>query len=137
MESISNPMPSISILLVEDDEVTLKLLTTILTRKFPDVALNTAINGRIGLELFKVHTPDIVITDMNMPEMGGVQMADKIRAIKADTRFIVLTGNTGKPVPQDSDEKRFEFDHNIAKPVGFQLLFAAIEQCIGEITQQP
>jgi hypothetical protein len=38
-------MPSISILLVEDEKVTLELLATILAKKFPDVALYTAINN--------------------------------------------------------------------------------------------
>lgn len=135
MKSRSNPKPSISMLLVEDEKVTLDILTTILTRKFPDVTLYAAINGRTGLELFKTHTPDIVITDINMPELNGVQMADKIRVIKPDVKFIVLTGNSGKLVLQDSDEKGFEFEHNIVKPVSFQELFAAIEQCLGEIAQ--
>lgn len=61
-----------SILIVEDEEFTRELLVSILTKQFPDVALYSAINGRTGLELCKTHSPDIVITDMNMPEMGGV-----------------------------------------------------------------
>jgi YesN/AraC family two-component response regulator len=44
------------------------------------------------MELYRTHTPDIVITDINMPEMGGVQMADKLCAINPGTKFIFLTG---------------------------------------------
>ncbi|HTP64621.1 MAG TPA: response regulator [Geobacteraceae bacterium] len=135
MESMSNPIPSISMLLVEDEELTRDLLADILTKKYPEIPLYAAINGRRGLELFKSHTPNIVITDINMPEMGGVQMASKIRVIKPDTKFIVLTGTIEKNDLQDSVEKGFEFDHFIVKPVIFQELFAAIEQCFGEITQ--
>jgi YesN/AraC family two-component response regulator len=131
MESIADP---VSILLVEDEEAILKLLASILTSKFPGVVLSTASNGRTGLELFKSHLPDIVITDIKMPEMGGVQMADKIRAIKPDTKFIILTGDSGKSVHQDS--KGFGFDHYIMKPVVFGVLFAAIEQCLAGIAQQ-
>jgi YesN/AraC family two-component response regulator len=43
---------------------------------------------------------DIVITDFNMPEMGCVLMAEKIHAIKTDTKFIVITGN--------NDPQKFE-----------------------------
>jgi YesN/AraC family two-component response regulator len=136
MTTISHPMPLISILLVEDEKVTLELLTTILAKKFSGAALHTAINGKAGLELFKLHMPDIVITDINMPEMSGVELADKIRAIKPDTRFIVITGDTGKLVLQDSVNKGFTFDHFIVKPVVFRELFASIEQCLGEIAQQ-
>jgi len=128
VKSISDTVPSISILLVEDDQATLKLLATILNKRIPDVALYTANNGRTGLELFKTHRPDIVITDINIPEMGGEQMADKIRAIKTDTKFIAVTGKNGIPVLQDSVGKRFEFDYYIAKPFKIEELIAAIEK---------
>jgi YesN/AraC family two-component response regulator len=134
MASISDSMASISILLAEDEELILELLASILTSKFPDLKLYTANNGRNGLELFKTHTPDIVITDIHMPKMSGVQMSEKIRAIKQETKFIVLTGKNGKLILQGSVEKGFEFDHVIVKPIVFQELFGAIEQCIGEIS---
>jgi YesN/AraC family two-component response regulator len=70
MESISNPRPSISILIVEDDDLTREILAAMLGERLPEVPLYMAINGRTGLELFKTHTPNIVITDINMPEMG-------------------------------------------------------------------
>ena len=136
MESISDPRQSKSILLVEDELDTLKVLSTIFAMKFPDVALHTANNGRTGLELFKTHRPDIVITDVNMPEMGGVQMAERILAIKPDTKFIVLSGDAAGLVLQDSTGEEFEVGHYIAKPVSFTELFATIEQCLDEITQQ-
>ena len=136
MESMSNPASSLSILLVEDVNVTLELLTIILTKKYPDVVLHTASNGRTGLELFKTHTPQIVVTDINMPEMGGVQMAEKIHAIKADTKFIVITGNSEKSALEASVGDRFKIDHYIVKPVSFEALFEAIEQCFGEIAHQ-
>src|SRR5664279_4915495 len=90
-----SPRP-ISILFVEDDEVILELQSSILTMRFPDVALYTAINGRLGLELFKTHMPDIVITDINMSEMCGVQMAENIRALTTGTKIIAITGKSGE-----------------------------------------
>lgn len=127
MATIADATPSISMLLAEDEEDILKLLASILARKFPGVVLYTASNGRTGLELFKAHLPDIVITDIKMPEMGGTQMACEIRAIKPDTKFIILTGDPGN---QNSDEKEFGYDHYIMKPVVFGVLFEAIEQCL-------
>lgn len=133
MESLSCPVPPFSLLLVEDEVIALEFLAIILTRKYPDLALHTAINGRTGLELFKTHLPDIAITDINMPEMGGVQLIDKIRAIKPDTKIIVFTGASGKLPLKTSAGKGCNFDHFIMKPVVFQELFSAIEQCFGEI----
>lgn len=133
MKTIFKHNPSISMLIVEDEPGTLELLTTIMTMKYPGLPLYTAGNGRTGLELFNAHMPDIVMTDINMPEMCGVQLTYKIRELKPDTRFIALTGNSEKPILQDSDGKELEFDHHIMKPVVFKELFAAIEQCLGEI----
>lgn len=122
-------------LLVDDEQAALKVLTTVFSMKYPHVALHTASSGRTGLELFKAHTADIVITDVYMPEMGGVQLVEKIRAIKPDTKFIVLSGDTGKETLEAFIGEGFEIDHYIVKPVSFSALFAAIEQCLGEIAQ--
>jgi CheY-like chemotaxis protein len=136
VELNTNSRQSISILYVEDDEVILELQTSIFTVKFPDVILYTAINGRLGLELFKAHMPDLVITDINMSEMCGVQMAENIRAIKPETKIIAITGKSaetsviGKFIKRNSDGKMVEFDHLIVKPVDISELCGVIEQCI-------
>lgn len=131
--------PPVSILFVEDDELVLTLQASIIDAMYPDVMLYTAVNGKSGLELFNAHIPDIVITDINMSGMCGVQMSDKIRVIKPDTKIIVITGNSnasvenGKCILQNSDGIRIEVNHYIVKPVDLSQLFTAIEQCIGEI----
>ena len=136
MESISDLIPSLAILLIEDEEATLELLSIILSKKFPDIALHTASNGRTGLELFKTYSPDIVITDINMPQMDGVQMVQNIQLIKPDSKIIVISGKNEKSIMQGLVGNGFKFDHFMEKPVIFQKLFDAIEQCIGEISQQ-
>ena len=133
METTAAPRLSISILVVEDEAITLEYLFTTLARKFADVTLHKALNGRNGLDLFKTHTPDIVITDINMPDMGGLQMAEEIHAIKPDTKFIVLTGDSEKLTLKDSAGNTLEIDHFIVKPVFFNELFASVEQCIKSI----
>jgi len=136
METKADSVPQLSILLVEDEEIDREILATALACKFPAVTLHTARDGRTGLELFKTHRPEIVITDINMPEIGGFQLAVNIRSLKPDTKLIVLTGCTGEDVKGDSVAKEFDIDHFILKPVIFHELFAAIERCIGEIVQQ-
>jgi YesN/AraC family two-component response regulator len=136
MKTRSDDYPARSILIVEDEPGTLELLTAIISMKYPDLVLHTAANGRTGLELFKAYTPDIVMTDINMPEMCGAQMTDSIRALKPDTQFIVLTGTSGKLVLAGKAEREIEFNHRIMKPVIFKELFAAMEQCLNEIAQR-
>jgi YesN/AraC family two-component response regulator len=135
MEPMTSSAPSIVLLLIEDEEVTKELLSIVLARKFPDLALHTAANGRMGLELYKTYSPDIVITDINMPEMDGMQMAEKIRLLRPETKIIAITGRDADLMPQVSG-KDLQFDHVIVKPVIYQELFDAIEQCRQEIALQ-
>ena len=135
MESLT-PAQSMAMLLIEDEEVTIELLSIVLTKKFPDLALHTAANGRIALELYKTYSPEIVITDINMPEMDGVETAEIIRSIRPDAKIIVITGRNRDLIVQDSIARGLVFDHFIVKPVVFQELFEAIEQCLLDITQQ-
>src|ERR1044072_90292 len=72
----------ISILAVEDDKATREVLGMFINRKYPDILLYVAEDGISGIELFKAHFPEIVITDIVMPEMDGVGMSSKIKKIK-------------------------------------------------------
>lgn len=133
MATQPNPHPSISLLIVEDCNFTLKSYSTILSMLCPEVTIYNACNGTTGLEVFKAHQPEIVITDYNMPELDGLQMADKIRAIKLDTKIIVITGDKEKLEQKDLVGKKVTIDHLIQKPIDFQLLVDAIQQCLDEI----
>ena len=126
MEARTDDM--VAILLVEDEEVALQLLAAILVKKFPGVALHSAGNGRVGLELFREHAPDIVITDINMPEMSGTQMADQIRKIDPRTKIITLSAGTGDGLPEPAGTDSGA-DYYIFKPINFAILFAALEEC--------
>ena len=137
MESLTNPKQSLAMLLIEDEEVTIELLSIVLNKKFPDLVLHTAANGRMGLELYKTYSPDIVITDINMPDMDGVETAEIIRSIRPDAKIIVITGRNRDLLVQDSVKKGVVFDHFIVKPVVFQELFEAIGQCLRDISNRP
>lgn len=122
---------SFALLLVEDDTLVCSSIGRMIGREFPHATVYTAENGCIGLNIFKEHTPGIVITDINLPLMDGIEMAREIKSINTDTRFIVLTGY--------SDKEHFDrfseigFDEYMIKPVDFEKLFAAIERCRAEL----
>jgi YesN/AraC family two-component response regulator len=131
MEAMSNSGSVPSILIVEDDQVICEMLATVIQRKFCDATIYRAGNGQIGVDLFKEHRPEIVITDINMPVMDGIEMAAAIKALQADAHFIVLTAY--------SDKAYFEkfstigFCAYLLKPIMLPTLFAAIEKCLDEI----
>lgn len=73
------------ILCVEDDPVSLALMVRILERRFSRVLV--ARDGAEGLEVFQRVRPAIVVTDIHMPAMNGIEMA---RAIKAEAPGTLL-----------------------------------------------
>lgn len=134
MEVSRQSRPAFSILVAEDDKAALDVLCLMLRIKYPDNTIYSAEDGRVGVELFKRHTPGIVITDVNMPVMNGMDMAAEIKAIKADTRFIVLTAYNEKVFFDKF--KEIGCSAFLLKPVEFKKLFAEIEKCVAEITQK-
>jgi YesN/AraC family two-component response regulator len=134
MKPTQHSSPAISILAVEDDKVTREVLNLMIPRKFPDVTIYTTENGRTAVELFKKHKPEIVITDIQMPEMDGIEMAGEIKAIEADTKFIVVTAYSNTSYYEKFNN--IGFHDFLPKPIEFDKLFAAIEKCIAEITME-
>lgn len=79
-----------SILIVDDYMPSRHLLTDILGQS-GDYEIGEASNGVEALELFKSFYHDMVITDVNMPLMDGLELLDAIREIKPSTAIIMIT----------------------------------------------
>jgi len=78
-----------NILYVEDDRETVELFT-MMFEKYVN-KMDSAYNGRDGLELFINNRPDIVITDIEMPVMNGIELLEKIKDIDPSIPVIVIT----------------------------------------------
>ncbi|MEG3639921.1 GGDEF domain-containing response regulator [Magnetococcus sp. PR-3] len=77
------------ILYVEDEDIIRDELGSFLRRRVE--TLDTACNGEEGLEKFKANKPDIIVTDIRMPKMDGLQLAEAIRAIDPEVPIVVTT----------------------------------------------
>lgn len=80
---------SIKVLIVEDDPASLNYLEIILGKE--GLQYKTASNGEDGLALFKEYKPHIVLSDINMANMNGIQMLAAIKKIQPQTIVIMLT----------------------------------------------
>ena len=112
-----------TILLVEDNEELLLMLQQKLCHYFK---VHTAINGVEGLEAVKKYQPDLVVTDLMMPKMDGIEMS---RALKNnfDTCHIPIIMLTAKSNNEDKIEGYDSgADSYISKPFDFDLLISRI-----------
>jgi len=122
----------ISILYVEDDPAARGFLGKAMTVKYPTMKVYTAENGEIGLELFKKHTSDIVLTDISMPVMDGIRMAREIKALKSDANIIVITAHSETHYLLDII--KIGLLRCVLKPIDFEQLFEAIDDCLVRVT---
>ncbi|ADN09113.1 response regulator [Sulfurimonas autotrophica] len=79
----------IKVLYVEDDKNIQEEIHDFLSRFFPVIDL--ADNGEDGLALYKTGTYDIVISDINMPKMNGIEMVHKIKEINEEQKIIITS----------------------------------------------
>lgn len=131
MEPARNPAKSINILFVEDDRYARELIPLMISNKFPGVAIILADNGESGLELCRANEFDIVITDINMPDMDGIRMAGEIRGLKPDAKIIVMSGYSEKCYFDQLRE--IGITDYILKPIDTKLLFLTIGKFIDQV----
>lgn len=82
--------PGRKVLLVEDDPNLLSLLTAAFARE--GFESHTAQNGRVGVEMLQKLKPDLMVTDIVMPEMEGIAAILEARRAAPNTRVIAISG---------------------------------------------
>lgn len=101
---------AIKIAIVEDDPAIAQMYRMKFETEGYEV--ETAENGKLGLELAEDMKPDVILLDLMMPEMGGDEMLKKLRETDwgKETKVIILT-NMGEqeapPIIKELDVKRF------------------------------
>ena len=109
-------------LYVEDEPVARLSIGTFLKRQLGE--LHLAENGKEGFELFESHRPQVVITDLEMPVMNGMEMIRRIRELDNGTPIIITTAY------DDGEHRCEQADRVILKPIIFNDLLKVINECI-------
>jgi len=87
-------------------------------------------NGRAGLEKIAARKPDCILTDLLMPDMGGLELLESLRELAAAIPVIIITGNIQESVRQRCLELGAAAVVN--KPVRQEELLPAIEKALGD-----
>ncbi|PHR58547.1 MAG: response regulator receiver protein [Arcobacter sp.] len=115
-----------TLLYIEDNAGLRINVEKLLSKFFSNVF--TAENGREGLDMFKKHQPDIIITDINMPEMNGLDMAEKIKSIIPSSKIIIMSAHEEKEyLHQAIDAGIFRY---LNKPAKTNILVKALYDTI-------
>ncbi|MEH0156209.1 response regulator [Limibacter armeniacum] len=118
-----------TILIVDDNRLNMLLARSIISNIMPSVVIVEAQNGKEAIEKFRVHNPDLVLMDIQMPVMSGYEATKKIRKIeqgKKHTPIIALTAGTLK---EDRDNSmKAGLDDYINKPIILERLLVVLEK---------
>ncbi len=113
-----------AVLVVEDNEALQKLVVMLLEQKGHNVL--SASNGLEGLMVYtsyRAHV-DLVLTDIDMPQMDGIQLASRIRAQDPARKIVFMSGRA----PENSGE--LGNSRVLSKPFSPDKLFAMIEDVL-------
>jgi signal transduction histidine kinase len=127
-----NQLPHLRVLIVDDNESAAYLLQRLLHRLQQEVT--TVNNASAALDMLRSTKPDVVISDIGMPEMSGYDLARAIRA-RTDITQPTLIALTGYGKDTDRLEAvRSGFDFHMCKPVSLEALAQIFAMLNGDST---
>lgn len=120
----------LTLLYVEDNEGLRVKAERLIKKVFSDVI--TASNGEEGYLLFQKHKPQIVLTDIRMPKVDGIEMIDMIKKIEPSTKFIITSAFDDKEYLLKAIHSGvFEY---LKKPVKVDELVDTLLRCVKSIS---
>ncbi len=114
----------IKLLYVEDEAIIREQLERLLKRVVKDVV--TAKNGEEGLSAFKNESPDMIVTDIKMPQMTGLEMSREIRKLNKDIPIVITTAHSESEFLLEAIE--INVSDFLLKPVDTDNLIKVIER---------
>ena len=119
-------MDRLRVLLVEDDDDNRELMTEVLEADGYEVV--TAASGAEALRRLSEQRMDVVVTDVGMPGMGGLEVARGAKKVAPDVPVVVVTGYAER---EDITAARGrEVDSILVKPVDPDLLTACVAELV-------
>ncbi len=122
-------LAKIKLLYVEDDENISSVLSDIFGDEFKE--LYVAKDGQEGLSMYKKYAPDIVLTDINMPKMNGIEMSELIRSENSTIPIVISSAFRDDEYIQAA--KKLDINHYILKPINLEKLLDILENLAKEI----
>ena len=121
------PLDGLRVLLAEDNDINQIVATEIL--KMNGIAVDVASNGLEAVDMARSGAYDVILMDIQMPELDGIEATRRIRAFLPDIPIIAMTAHTMKGDAEKCLEAGMQ-DH-IAKPIDPETLFAALQRARG------
>ena len=117
-----------NILLIEDEAAIRRVLTKILLEENKAFTIDEAENGKIGFDKVKAKTYDLVLCDIKMPVMDGIEVLEKVMSESPDTPVVMISGHGDIQTAVDC-LKKGAYDY-IAKPPDLNRLLQTVRNAL-------
>jgi DNA-binding response OmpR family regulator len=121
------------ILFVDDEEQIRRLLSSFLTRR--GYLVKTAIDGQEALKILESDVPDLVITDVNMPNVDGVELTRRLRAHPRFSSMPIIMLSAKVQTDEILAGYAEGADEYVSKPIEMRILAAKVESLLRRVTQ--
>src|SRR5687768_12346401 len=119
------------ILFVDDEEQIRRLLSSFLTRRGYEV--KTAVDGQEALNLLESYTPDLVITDVNMPHIDGVELTRRLRVHPRLNSMPIIMLSAKVQTDEILAGYAEGADEYVPKPIEMRILAAKVESLLRRV----
>jgi two-component system response regulator AlgR len=122
-----NTVPGLSVMIVDDEapaRARLRDLLADIAAEVPNALLADLSNGRLAVEALKEHVPDVMLVDIHMPEMDGIELARHVAKLDNPPAIIFVTAYDSYAV-QAFDLNAIDY---LVKPVRAQRLATALQK---------
>ena len=117
--------------LVVDDSGTMRQLIVMTLKKMGCSSISDAPNGAVALEKLSANVPDIVLTDIDMPEMNGLEFIERARTLYASLPIVILSTH-GDDVTRDKGLMLGANDY-LTKPLSGTKLMDVLERLFPDL----
>jgi DNA-binding NtrC family response regulator len=117
-------MEDINVLLVDDEKDFVQSLAERLELR--DIKTQTALNGEEALDRIPKDTPSVIVLDLRLPGMDGLEVLRKVKSVRSDVQVVILTGH-GAETDREQALNFGAFDY-LQKPVSMQTLVETLKK---------
>lgn len=115
-----------TVLCIEDNPANMKLISQIMETRLPQISFLSAYSGSGGLELAKIFKPDIILLDINLPDMSGIVVLAALQS-RAETRDIPVLAVSADATPANIQAAlEAGFRHYLTKPLDVNAFVNAV-----------
>jgi CheY-like chemotaxis protein len=126
--------PLRTLLYVEDNPANLKLVEQLIARR-PDMRLLSARDGSLGIQLARANRPDVILMDINLPGISGIEALKILREDPA-TAHIPVVALSANAMPRDIEKGlQAGFFRYLTKPIKIHEFMDTLETALSFATQ--